>query len=308
MQPIEWLHEFVAAVHTPLHADGSLAPEAVAVQAAFLAANGTKTVFITGTTGECHSLTCNERQLLFDAWAVAGTDHEIAVIAHVGSNSIEDARTLARHARQLELSAISALAPSYYKPRTLAELIDWCARIAAEAPELPFYFYEIPSLTGVSFPMERFLEEAPSSIPTLAGIKFTNADVISYRRCLDVAGRRFDLPWGIDEALLAALALGARGGVGSTYNWASALYVDLRAAFERGDMVEARRLQSVSIAMVEAISATGFMGTSKALMTRLGVPVGPARVPHDNPSAAQVDALMVTLEALGFDRWGSKPL
>jgi N-acetylneuraminate lyase len=308
MQPIEWLHEFVAATHTPLHTDGTLAPEVVAVQAAFLAANGIKTVFITGTTGECHSLTCAERQSMFDAWAVAGTGHGIAVVAHVGSNSIEDARTLARHARRLELSAISALAPSYYKPATVAELIEWCALIAAEAPDLPFYFYEIPSMTGVSLPMERFLEEAPRRIPTLAGIKFTNADVISYRRCLDIAGRRFDLPWGTDEALLAALALGAKGAVGSTYNWAPALYVELRAAFERGDWLEARRLQSISIAMVEAIAATGFMGTSKALMTRLGVPSGPARVPHVNPTTAEVDALVAKLGELGFDRWGAKSI
>jgi N-acetylneuraminate lyase len=188
----------------------------------------------------------------------------------------------------------------------VAELIEWCALIAAEAPDLPFYFYEIPSMTGVSLPMERFLEDAPARIPTLAGIKFTNPDVISYRRCLDIAGRRFDLPWGTDEALLAALAMGAKGAVGSTYNWAPGLYVEMRGAFEGGDWLEARRLQSISIAMVEAISATGFMGTSKALMMRLGVPLGPARVPHDNPTAAQVDALVAKLGELGFARWGAK--
>ena len=41
------LHQLVVATHTPFHADGSLAPEVVATQAAFLAANGLKTVFIT---------------------------------------------------------------------------------------------------------------------------------------------------------------------------------------------------------------------------------------------------------------------
>ena len=33
------LHEFVAATHTPFRDDGSLAPEVVPIQAAFLAAN-----------------------------------------------------------------------------------------------------------------------------------------------------------------------------------------------------------------------------------------------------------------------------
>lgn len=112
--------------------------------------------------------------------------------------------------------------------------------------------------------MEKFLTEAPARIPNLAGIKFTNPDLVSYRRSLDVAGNRLDLPWGVDEMLVAALATGARGGVGSTYNWAPKLYLDLIEAFQRGDLDEARRLQSVSIAMIDAIAATGFLGTAKA--------------------------------------------
>ena len=187
----------------------------------------------------------------------------------------------------------------------MSALIDCCAAIAAEAPHTPFYYYDIPALTGVTFPMEQFLRDAPARIPTLAGIKFTNPDLISYRRSLDVAANRLDLPWGVDETLLAALATGARGGVGSTYNWAPRLYQNLIAAHARGDLAEARRLQSLSIAMIDAIVATGFLGTAKALMTRLGVPVGPARLPLGNPTPAQVDALMAHLQSLGFAEWGA---
>ena len=160
-------------------------------------------------------------------------------------------------------------------------------------------------MTQVSFPIEQFLVEAPARIPTLVGVKVSNPDLVSYRRGLDVADGRFDLPWGTDEALLAALATGARGGVGSTYNWAHPLYVGLRDAFTRGDLDDARRRQSLSIAMIDAIAATGFMGTSKALMARLGVPVGPARPPHGNPTTIQVDALMARLAGLGFGEWGA---
>jgi N-acetylneuraminate lyase len=294
------LHEFVAATFSPFHDDGSLAPEAVPAQAAFLAAKGVRTVFITGTTGECLSLTCAERLTLLDAWAEAAPPHGVSVIAHVGSHALDDAQAMARRAQALGLAGISTLAPSYYKPKTLADLIAWCAAIAADAPGLPFYYYDIPSMTGVTFPVERFLAEAPASIPTLAGVKFTNNDLVSYRRSLDVAAGRFDLPWGMDEMLLAALATGARGGVGSTYNFAHGLYVELRAAFDRGDLETARRLQSRSIAIVDAIAATGYMGTAKALMGRLGVPVGPARAPHGNPTVADVDGLMTRLAPLGI--------
>jgi N-acetylneuraminate lyase len=301
------LHELVTATHSPFHDDGSLAPEVVPIQAAFLAANGISTVFITGSTGEAHSLTCAERMALYDAWAAAAPGHGLRVIAHVGSNCLEDAKTLARRAEKLGFAAISALAPSYYKPGSLTALIDCCAAIAAAAPATPFYYYDIPALTGVSFPMERFLVDAPARIPTLAGIKFTNPDLVSYRRSLEVAGR-FDLPWGVDEMLLSALAAGAKGGVGSTYNWAPELYRELVAAHARGDVEEARRLQSISIAMVDAIAATGFLGTAKALMGRLGVPVGPARLPLGNPTAAQVDALVEKLDEIGFATWGARGL
>jgi N-acetylneuraminate lyase len=300
------LHHFVAAVHSPFDANGKIAPDAVSIQASFLAANGIQSVFITGTTGECHSLTLDERLTLFDAWAAAGPANRLAVIGHVGGNSIEDARILARRARDRRFAAISTLAPSYFKPGSLSDLIDWCAIIAAEAPDLPFYYYDIPSMSGVSFAVEHFLAEAPARIPNLAGAKFTNLDLVSYRRCLDAGGGRFDLPWGTDEALLAALATGARGAVGSTYNWAPQLYADLTRAFKRGDLDEARRLQSISIAMVDTIASTGFMGTAKALMCRLGVPVGPARSPLSNPAPTQVDALLSRLDALGFGDWGAR--
>ncbi|RYD66674.1 MAG: N-acetylneuraminate lyase [Verrucomicrobiaceae bacterium] len=251
------LHELVVATHSPFHADGSLAPEVVPVQAAFLAANGIRTVFITGSTGESHSLTCAERLALYDAWANAAPTHGLRVIAHVGSNCIEDAKALARRAEKLGFAAISALAPSYYKPGSLGALIDCCAAIAAAAPTTPFYYYDIPALTAVSFPMERFLVDAPARIPTLAGIKFTNPDLVSYRRSLEVAGC-LDLPWGVDEMLLSAVAAGAKGGVGSTYNWAPELYRQLMDAHARGASAEAQRLQSVSIAMVERLEGLGF--------------------------------------------------
>ena len=291
------LHELVVAAHTPFHADGSLAPEVVPALAEFLAARGTRTVFITGSTGESHSVTTAEKLAIYQAWSTAGPANGLRVIAHVGSNCIEDAKTLARSARDCGFVAISALAPSYFKPAGVAGLVDVCAVIASAAPETPFYYYDIPALTGLTLPMERFLTET-AGIPNLAGIKFTNPDLVSYRRSLDVAGDRYDLPWGVDEMLLAALATGARGGVGSTYNWAPDLYRKLIDSFGSGDMAEARRLQSLSIAMIDVIAATGFLGTAKALMGRLGVPVGPARLPLGNPSSAQVDTLIETLKQL----------
>jgi N-acetylneuraminate lyase len=60
--------------------------------------------------------------------------------------------------------------------------------------------------------------------------------------------------------------------------------------------------------MIDAIASTGFLGSAKALMGRLGVPVGPARLPLGNPDSKMVDALMARLDELDFADWGAKPI
>jgi N-acetylneuraminate lyase len=295
------LHGLVAATHTPFHPDGSLAPELVTRQAGHLAANGVGSVFITGSTGEAHSLTRDERLAIYAAWAVAGPAHGLAVVAHAGSNCLEDAKAFAAAAAGHRFQAVAALAPSYFKPSSLEALAGWCAEIAAAAPDLPFYYYDIPVLTGVRFNMPAFLELAAPRIPNLAGIKFTNDDLAAYAGCLAAGGGRFDIPWGIDEKLLDALAAGAAGAVGSSYNFAAPLYLALLDAFQRGDLEQARALQARAVAMINDLSKPGYLGAAKAVMGWLGVPVGPARRPLDNPAPEQLAALSKKWETFPWE-------
>jgi N-acetylneuraminate lyase len=293
----------VAAAYTPFSADGLLNLNIVEKQAAHLLSNGVKIVFICGTTGESHSLTTEERLQLAQRWADVTRGARLKVIVHVGSNSLADARILAAQAGQLGAAAISALAPSYFRPRDLDALIACCAEIATAAPQTPFYFYDIPSFTGVSMSMPEFLAQAPARIPTLAGIKFTNSDLMSYQLCLRAGGGRFDVPYGSDEWLLAALALGARGAVGSTYNFAAPVYHRLIEAFARGDLETARTEQFRSVQLVQTLVRRGFMASAKTLMTFLGVDVGPARLPHVSLTPEQDASLRSELEGIGFFEW-----
>lgn len=283
----------VAAAHTPFHEDGSLAPEIVGRQAAYLQSQGIRSVFITGSTGEAHSLTREERLRIFEAWASVREENELQVIAHVGSNCLEDSRAFARAAGELELDGFSALAPSYYKPGSPENLVDCCAFIAAEAPEIPFYYYDIPVLTGVCFDMAAFLPLAADRIPNFAGIKYTNADLDGYERCLQLGD--FDLPWGIDEKILEALQRGATGAVGSSYNFAAPLYHELIEAFKQGDTSRAETLQAQAVELIETLAGYGYLAAAKALLGWQGVPVGPARLPLENPTSDQLEKLKARL-------------
>lgn len=294
------IHGLVAATHTPFHPDGELNLSAVELQAAHLLRSGVRTVFISGTTGESHSLTLQERLALTQRWMEVTRHTEMKVVVHVGANCLPDVCTLASQAQALGADAISALSPSYFKPRDVASLIACCAQITTAAPELPFFFYDIPSFTGVQLSMPEFLRQGQEQLPTLAGIKFTNPDGMMFQQCLNYQGGKFSVLWGTDECLLAGLALGATGAVGSSYNFAAPLYQRIITAYAAGDLATARQQQLRSVDYISRLASLGYMGAAKAVMKMLGVDVGPARLPHSNPDAAQLKALQADLEKMGF--------
>src|SRR4030095_492729 len=303
MKPTHPLHGLVAATHTPFHDDGSLNLQVVERQAAHLIKNGVRTVFIGGTTGESSSLTITERKELAERWSKAVKGTPLKVVVHVGSNCLEDSRALAAQAEQLGAVAISALAPSYFKPRSVETLVACCAQGAAAAPSTPFYYYDIPSMTGVPLSAPDFLALAKDRIPTLAGLKFTNPDLMAYQVCLRADTGQWDIPFGLDEHMLGALAMGARGAVGSGFNFAAPIYSRLISAFERGDLAQAREEQFRGVRLIQLFASYGYMGAAKAAMKMLGVDVGPARLPNNTLSPKQVASLRGELEIMGFFDW-----
>ena len=295
-----FLSGIVAAPHTPMNADGSLRLDLIEKQAARLIGDKVSGAFVCGTTGEGPSMTTDERRCVAERWRAAIGKAPLKLIVHVGHNSIEDARALARHAQQIGADAFSTLAPSYFKPASTDDLLDYCAPVAAAAPSLPFYFYDIPSMTGVPVAMVEFLRKGAARIPNLAGVKFTNSNLMALQECLEAEDGRFNILFGSDEMLLGALALGVRGAVGSTYNYAAPLYHKIIAAFQAGDWTTARALQLKSVKLVQALQPFGVLASGKALMTMVGVDCGPTRPPVRALTEEQKAKLFRQVEALGI--------
>lgn len=288
----------VPAVLTPFDPSGALNLAAVESQAELLARDGVAGVFVGGTTGEFSSLSFDERLELTSRWAEVVNGTPTRLVIHVGANCLADAARLAGQADYLGADAIAAVAPSYFKPKSLEVLVQWCKELAAAAPNTPFYFYDIPVLTGVSFPMTDFLEQADKQIPTLSGIKFTNPDLMTFQRLLRAGNGRFDVLFGMDEQLLAAVALGARGAVGSGYNFAAPLYNRLLAAARANDFATARAEQYKGVELVAVLMRYGYLAAAKEVMRVRGVELGTVRLPHAPLTAEQVVSLRRELEAL----------
>lgn len=270
----------VVAANTPFTADLEVDLERIASLTDYLAGQKLAGLFVCGSTGECSAMTQMERMAVAEAFVKAAAGR-IPVIVHVGSDSVREAQELAAHAQKIGAAAIAAVAPYYFRPASPEALADAMALVSGAAPALPFYFYHIPVLTGVNFAMLDFLKAAESRIPMLAGIKFTNENLMDFQLCLNYRPEKYQLLFGRDEILLAGLALGAEGGVGSTYNYAAPLYLKMIEAFRTGDFENARHLQLLSQKLVLLMMRFGG-SAGKQIMELIGQPVGPARPPTRN--------------------------
>lgn len=289
----------IAAPFTAFHADGSLKLALVEKQMASLLLSGVTGAFVCGTTGEGASLTTAERMLVADRWKDVASE-KLPVIVHVGHTSIGDCRALAAHAQKIRVSGIGCVAPFYFKPSKVEDVVDFCAEVAAAAPDLPFYYYHIPSMTGVGIAAADFLRAATTRIPNLAGVKFTFENLIDYAECVRLEEGRYDILFGRDEMLLDALSLGARGAIGTTYNFAAPIYRRIIAAFEKGDLASAQIEQARANAMIFIFLRFGGLPAAKAMMRIIGVDCGPVRLPL-RPLANEAQAqLRAELERIGF--------
>ncbi|MFO0802528.1 MAG: dihydrodipicolinate synthase family protein [Gemmataceae bacterium] len=288
----------VPAVLTPFDASGSLNLAVVEQQVALCLKDGVSAAFVGGTTGEFSSLSTAERMALTGRWCEATRGTKLRVVVHVGANALADATELARHAEKHGAAAIATVAPNYVKPKTASQLAEWCAALAASAPATPFYFYDIPHMTGVSLPMPEFIGVAEKSIPTFAGLKFTNSDLMAFQQLINHGGGKFDVVWGFDEFLMAALVLGAKGAVGSTYNFAAPLYRRIIDAVAAGNLATARAEQFKSVKLIALMIQFGFLAAAKEALRARSVDCGPVRLPNPGLSGS-VAEFRTELDSLG---------
>lgn len=300
MKNYQRIEGLVAASFTPMDAMGSVYLPAIEHYADLMARSGMSGVFVCGTTGESHSLTTQERKEILAEW-VKTAQGRFKVIAHVGSNSMHEAMELAAHAQQVGADAVGAMAPCFFKPATVRDLVAFFAPIAASAAELPFYYYNMPSMTGVSLSVPEFLVEGKKVIPNLVGTKFTHNNLMEMGECLALNNGAFEVLHGYDEILIAGLAFGAVGGVGSTYNYLPKVYLGIIEAMKTGDMETARQLQQQSIEVVKVIiKYGGGVRGGKAIMNLIGIECGQCRLPITPFSDEEYISLKEDLEKIGF--------
>lgn len=294
----------IAAPFTPFHPDRTVNLEAIESYAQWLIKLGVQGVFVCGTTGEGALLTVQERKSIAERWVQVASG-QLRIIVHVGHLCLADCRELSTHAQTIGADGTSCLAPFFFKPADHLGLVDWCQQVASAAPDLPFYYYHIPSMTGFPIQVYDFLTAASDRIPNLAGVKFTHDDLIDLKKCVQHSSGKYEIFFGRDEQLLSAIQLGVQAAVGSTYNYAAPLYLELNRAFHAGDLAQAQQLQALAFQMIDWLGGYGGspLACFKRFMKHVAVDCGPTRLPLVEPKEEAFEEVLRRVEDSPLKKW-----
>lgn len=290
----------IAATFTPFHDDGSLNLEIISDYAARLKEDGVKGVFICGSSGEGLLMETEERKLIAEAWMPFSED-QFRIIVHVGSTSLKTAKDLASHAASIKAYAIGCMGPCCFQPRDEQSLTAFCKEVAFAAHDLPFYYYHIPSTSGVHVKMSSFLKTAEKVIPNLAGIKFTDSDMMDMMACMSLENSKYDILHGHDETLLAGMVLGAQSAIGTTFNFLAPAFNRLIRVYQEKRLDEALSIQKKINEIIAIMLSTGSpISGGKAMMKLSGLNCGPCRLPLSTLSEAQQGELNAELKRVDY--------
>ena len=294
----------VVAPFTAFKEDGSLDLARVAAQQRYYKDNDITGVFACGTTGEGSALTAEEKKALLKEWCKY-KEENFAIIAFLGGTSTRECIDLAEFAAECGADAVAMTAPYYQKAANVRDLVLTLAEVAASVPDLPFFYYHIPCLTNVNFPMYALLKEADALIPNFAGIKYTFENMMDYQLCLNFKDRKYKIMWGRDEMLLEALAIGADTFIGSTYGYNAPIYSAIIEAYNAGDMQKAADLQLEACRIIEYLNKYG-NGAGKAFMKAADMDLGPTRRPFHTLTEAEYVAFVEDLKSTQFEAYKCK--
>lgn len=193
------------AIVTPFRG-GKIDYEALKRNIDFQIQNGTDSIIICGTTGECATLTDKEHRECIE-FTVAHVNHRVPVIAGTGSNDTSYAIELSKHAASAGADGLLLVTP-YYNKATPLGLIKHFSAIA-DSVDIPSLIYNVPSRTGCNVPVSVF--SVLSEHENIVGVKEASGNISQVAQIAEACGEKLDIYSGNDDQIVPVLALGGKG-------------------------------------------------------------------------------------------------
>lgn len=264
----------LCAMVTPFDTEGRLDLDGAARLARWLVEQGNDALVVSGTTGESPVLSDAEKR---DLWRAVAESVTVPMIAGTSTSDTAHSVELTRAASEAGAAGILAVTPYYSRPHQAG--IEAHMRAIGTATDLPVLLYDIPVRTGRKVSPEVIWRLAADEV--IVGVKDATGDPAGSAATIAGAPTGFELYSGNDGDTLPLLAVGAVGVISVESHWAAPELVQMVSAYFKGDVDHSRALNARLIPSHRFQSSDDAPNPlpTKAMLTSLGQPAGPCRLP-----------------------------
>lgn len=280
----EQFGRLITAMVTPFDQSGQLSAERTLTLARHLAATGTETIVVTGTTGESPTLKEQERLRLLTT-VLEGVGDRVRVMAGTSTYDTDESVHLSRRAQAEGAHGLLLVTPYYNKPsqeglyRHFAEIAD--------AVTIPVILYNVPSRTNVNIAPET-TNRLDQDFENIVGLKeaIGTSDEKGERQVrMTIAGRspEFQVWSGNDQDTLPMMRMGAFGVVSVASHLVGTQIRGMMNYHLSGMDEEAQRMHDYLMPLFDALfpptAPEPSPSSIKAMLNIAGIEVGSLRLP-----------------------------
>jgi 4-hydroxy-2-oxoglutarate aldolase len=231
---------------------------------------------ILGSNGEAVYLSEAERHEVLES-AREGIPQDKVMIAGTGGEATRTVIMRCQDAAAIGADYVLVVPPFYFKGQMTEAVLNQHYRKVADASPIPVLLYNVPAATTIA--LSANLIASLADHPNIAGIKDSSGNIAVMT---DYAGRvpdRFTILTGSAPTFLAALSVGAKGGILAVANLIPEVYRQIFDHLSAGRVAEARALQLAYNPLAAAVSSQYGVAGLKAALALQGNDMGNVRSP-----------------------------
>jgi len=286
----------LTAMVTPFNVQGEVNYQQARRLALALLDAGSDGVVVSGTTGECATLSWEEKLRLF-AETKSALGKRGTVVAGTGSYNTKESQELTKEAEKTGVDACLLVVPYYNRP-TQQGLFEHFKAIA-QSTNLPCILYNVPSRTVTNLAADTVIKL--SQIDNIVGVKEASTNLGQIAEIIQRTKEDFLVYSGNDSDAFLILALGGYGVISVASHLVGIQIRDMLQKFLDGRPQEAAKIHLHLLPLVNALFIVSNPIPVKWALNYVGFSVGKPRLPLTELDKKSADLLQTTLRNYKID-------
>ena len=269
----------IVAMLTPFDENGRVNEPEVRKLVNFLIDKGVSGIFPVSSCGEYVHLDMSERKFLIDI-VVDEAKSRVDIMPGTGATCYHQSIELANYAKEKGCSAIVLHGPYFFK--NIEDAVEGHLRKVAESVDIPIFAYNIPCFANEVTP---YMVERLAYLPNIVGIKDSSGNMINVMNLLEMTRKvkpDFKVLVGVEEIMLPALLMGARGCMTATAGIMPEFMVGIWNAFTNGNLNTAYNLQFAILPLIREMKTFNFPQGFKEALDLRGIKMGPPKMNYSS--------------------------